>query len=109
THGKQALGSSLLAITVADTPMVPIGKLYVELFTARGFTIIPISVSEFCQGRDEVIRKMSAACQPFLLAYPLPVCGLEKAHRDVKRVIVVRYAAPCSAKPAPSAMLLEPG
>jgi hypothetical protein len=113
THGKEELGSTLLAVTVADTALVPVGKLYVELFGARGFTIVPISISEFCRGRDEVVRKMSASCKPFLLAYPLPACGLEKAYPGLRHVIVLRYDDPCpanrDAKPAPSAMLLEPG
>jgi hypothetical protein len=109
THGKEELGSSLLAVIVADSPLVPIAKLYVEVFSARGFTIVPISISEFCRGRDEVIRKNSAACQPFLLAYPLPACGLEKTFPDLKRVVVLRYDHPCPAKPAPSVILLEPG
>jgi hypothetical protein len=114
-HSKEELGASVLAVTVADTPLVPIGKLYVDLFSARGFTMVPISTGEFCRDRDEVIRKMSGRCQPFLLAYPLPVCGLEAAYPELRGVIVLRYDGPCpanrdtGAKPAPSAMLLEGG
>src|SRR5262249_60947386 len=108
-RGKEELGSSQLAVIVADTTMVPIAKLYVDVFNARGFTIVPISISEFCRGRDEVIRKMGAACQPFLLSYPLPACGLEKAYHDLKRVVVLRYDHPCPPKAAPSVLLLEPG
>jgi hypothetical protein len=112
-HGTQDLGASLLAVAVSDTKVVPIRKLYMEVLGARGFTIVPIAKSDFCRDRDELVRKMSAGCKPFLLAYPLPACGLEKAYPGLRRVVVLRYDDPCpanrDAKPGPSAMLLEPG
>src|SRR5262249_14999488 len=58
SHRPEHLGASLLVVTVADTPMVPIAQLYLELLKARGFTIIPIPSAEFCRDRDGLVGRM---------------------------------------------------
>jgi hypothetical protein len=113
SHRTEQLGTSLLVVTVADTPMVPMRQLYVELLKARGFTIIPIPTAEFCRNRDEVVGKVKAGCRPFLLAFPLPSCGHEKALPGLHEVVVLRYDDPCGPsqrageQPTPWATLVD--
>lgn len=110
-HGREDLGAARIVVPVTDTALVPLRVLYTELLMARGFTLVPQSTAGFCRDRDEVIRSASAGCQPFLLAYAVPSCGLEKSFPDVSLVAALRYDDPCPAgeKRAPWAMLLAGG
>lgn len=107
-HGREDLGAARIVVPITDTATVPLRGLYTELLRARGFTVVPQSTAAFCQDRDQVVRAASAGCEPFLLAYPVPSCGLERAFPGVSLVAVLRYDEPCRAgeKRLPSAMLL---
>jgi hypothetical protein len=96
-RGRQALGASRLVVTVADH-LVPIGTLYLDLLTARGFRVTPLSTSAFCRDRDGVVRAaVNAGCEPFLIAYALPACKPDRTSGEPNLVVVLRYDDPCPA------------
>jgi len=90
------VGAARLLVVHEDF-VVPVRALYLDAFTARGFTVTPISADAFCADRDAALREaIHTDCSAFLLAASSTVCDRDAWDRtDASEIL--RYEATCPA------------
>jgi len=93
-----AVGASRLLLVLEDI-LVPIRRLYLEVFEQRGFAVTPLAAGEFCQDRESALRTASAiSCDAFVLASAATMCDRQAyARKDVS--VVLRYETACPRTP----------